>query len=278
MWWNLKENKISYFKIKINKLTIYVGSKPYTSGVTKGFAQKIDSWISVTAEDYPYIYDFDWKTSYHWFPLVESEQWDLKPYFFIKTLLDFYDKKDKNINIYLHCDLGSHRSPHLTFLWALHKKGKDYLFNALKESTFNEKRNNGDSAKDVINTFLKKYNNNDLYSHHKYEKVLVQNLFDEMEQKSCSDLDGYIDLIAKKLNIDRSEFSNYPDERISTIKLLLSLKIHRITKYVKDYLIWILDKSYEDKLLIVNSKKKYKLPLRRFERNFLEKTKKDQSS
>ena len=268
MWWKSEKNKISFFNIKINNLNLFVGSKPYTSGITEDFAKKIDSWISLTAEDYPYIYDFDWKTSYHWFPLVESEQWDLKPYFFIKKLLDFYSDLSEEKNIYIHCDLGSHRSPHLTLLWAVHKIGEENTISLLNKANYNIERNDGLYSKGVVRNFIKKFKLNDLFSHHPEEKVLVNTLFDEMDMKSCSDLDGYIDLISEKLNMDRSYFSNFKDERNQDLILFINLKLNSLKNYLKDYFIWKLKKNDDEKKLIIKTKERYKLPLKKYEKSF----------
>ena len=115
-WWDAEKVTLRYCEYKVGKMTIYVGNRPVATWAEcdKSFFKKIDAWVSVTDK----MVVFPKKTNYFWFPWFEP----IPPHeTMIEGVMMTLDqlKERGSKRIYIHCDVGMHRSVTVFGLWLL---------------------------------------------------------------------------------------------------------------------------------------------------------------
>lgn len=106
-WWKDFNHKEKWVMYSVGNTNFFVGYRPDISKLSKKTLKKIDAFLSVTET---YIEYPDNKIT-AWMPWIEESNIPLNTLFgSLKTLNNWF--LNPNIkNIYIHCDLGSHRAP-----------------------------------------------------------------------------------------------------------------------------------------------------------------------
>jgi hypothetical protein len=143
-WWNQENSEpVDCHVYKIGDSTIYIGKRLDRKGCSKSFFDSIDLFISLNDDYIPYPVG---KSNY-WIPWREGT--DIFPQYVVYSGLSIlrshiFELSTKNI--YIHCDLGTHRAPSLfgAFLVNYVDDYEKVINNAsstvLKSRYFSEKR------------------------------------------------------------------------------------------------------------------------------------------
>jgi len=116
VWYDYPGDFINFYQINFLHLNILIGSKPDSVGVTRNFAESIDTWVSVSDKFIDIIPE--WNPRMFWHPLTDNS-WDIGSFFWFKKIMDRELLENKPKKIYVHCGLGVVRSPLMVLHWLL---------------------------------------------------------------------------------------------------------------------------------------------------------------
>lgn len=124
-WWKKDNQQLDYVQYQVDKLTIYVGPRLNVRGCSTDFYNKIDCFISITDRFVNHRLN---KLNY-WFPWVESNNIPYEVIFGTLQVFNYLKNQDKELNVYLHCDAGTHRAPTVLgcFLYAYYLDQRDNI-------------------------------------------------------------------------------------------------------------------------------------------------------
>ena len=114
-WWDRNDEKMSYSSYQVGATTVYVGKRPDLYGMNHETYRKFNSFINVSDR---YIQHESGKiNSFHaW---IEGSPPSAENVFSVLKTLDYQIRELKYKNIYIHCDLGTHRAPTMFGLYLL---------------------------------------------------------------------------------------------------------------------------------------------------------------
>lgn len=101
---------ISY---EVPSLKVEIGQHPVIYN-QKDFQQFLSSYDTMFnfSDELPYEHS---RVNIHWHPINEFGYWGYAPFYFFTILMD--KAVEKNHKIYVHCHMGAHRSPMMTYLY-----------------------------------------------------------------------------------------------------------------------------------------------------------------